>query len=215
MVETPSNGNQLPPQKAYQDLLTRWSAPVMKEHGFSRKGPTFYRRERDNWGVVTFQKSTTSTAERVRFTVNLGVTSGRLVEFFSGRSQDTPPSVWVCPWRERVGFLLPERQDTWWTIDATTSRDELGRAVTDLLRSVVIPAVQQHLTDEALRDLWLTGRAPGATDIQRLLCLSVLLKDLGPADRLDDVITELRRKAAGTATAATVEDHLRQLDGLR
>ncbi len=198
------------PVDAFQEMLSRWIAPALREQGFSRRGSTFHLREEGNWGMINVQRSQTSTADQVSFTVNLGVASRRLMAFWQ-QPAEKRPSVWDCHWRERIGFLLPARQDRWWTIDADTPPHTVAQEVRDATVSLAVPEVRRNLSDEALRDLWLAGRSPGTTDIQRLLYLSVLLQVIGPVERLDAVIAELRAKSAGQPVAATVAVHLDRL----
>ena len=50
-------------------------APMLKVYGYSRRGQNFYTRRAGNWGVINFQKSQSSTREKVKFYVNLGIYS--------------------------------------------------------------------------------------------------------------------------------------------
>ena len=198
------------PSDAFQEVLSRWVGPTLREHGFSRSGSNFHLREHGNWGVINVQKSQKSTAAEVIFTVNLGVASQRLLEFWQQPSS-RKPSVWDCHWQQRIGFLLAAHRDTWWTIDATTPADAVGQEVARAIGDQAVPEIRKVLSDEALRDLWLAGKSPGLTDIQRLLYLSVLLKHAGPADRLGGVLAELQSKAAGKPVASRVAVHLERL----
>jgi hypothetical protein len=48
--------------------------------GFVRRGKTFRIVKDNNCGVVEFQRSTTNSRDRLRFTVNLGVVCGHLLD---------------------------------------------------------------------------------------------------------------------------------------
>ena len=47
-----------------------------------------------NWGVINFQRSTSSTRDAVRFTINLGVSSARLTASFVIVGPGLPTAVW-------------------------------------------------------------------------------------------------------------------------
>lgn len=49
--------------------------------------------------------------------------------------------------------------------------------------------------DAALRDLWLSGRAPGLTEMQRLVNASLLAEVLGPASAKSALLRELEEMA--------------------
>jgi hypothetical protein len=193
----------------YKELITAIS-PLLKEKGFSRTGTRFYLRQGNNWGLLDFQKSRKSTADETIFTVNVGVCSGKLLTFFSPDSPQKP-SIEVCHWRERLGFLLPDRQDRWWVIRVTEPLSSLVDELKDYLAGAAVPAIERHLSDEQLCNEWLAGKSSGLTDIQRLINLSVLLKAAGAEDALRETLIELQAKSEGKPTAPMVKQHLRRL----
>lgn len=195
----------------YKELIKEIGR-LLKAKGFSRKGNCFYLQQGYNWGLLDFQKSRKSTADEVSFTINLAVCSGRLLEFFSQHSLGRKPSIGACQWRERVGFLLPQRQDKWWIVRDIEPTGSLMDELKGCLVGVAIPAIEQHLSDEQLCDEWSSGRSPGLTDLQRLVNLSVLLKVSGAGSALRDVLNELEVKAAGKPMASMVKQHLRNLE---
>lgn len=142
--------------------------------------------------MINLQKRTGSTRQFVRFTINLGIFSERISSPFRAPSGG-PPSIWICHVRERIGFLLPVRQDCWWEIDACTSVDALADEIKGHLMKVAVPEISRYVSDEALRDLWLSGRSPGETDLMRLRYLAVLLNRIGPEEHLEPTLEALRR----------------------
>ena len=64
-----------------------------------------------------------------------------------------------------------------------------------------IPFVLGHLQDQTLRDMWLEGKSPGITPLQRLRNLNLLLAVIGPASELPRVLEELRQMSRGHAAA--------------
>lgn len=198
----------------YNELIKEISS-LLKSKSFSRKGNCFYLRQGNNWGLLDFQKSRKSTADEVIFTINLGVCSSRLLGFFSPDLLEQKPSIEACQWRERVGFLLPERQDKWWLVRDIEPLDPLVNELKGCLVQVAIPAIEQHLSDEQLCSEWSSGKSPGLTDIQRLVNLSVLLKVAGAGSALREILKELEDKSAGKPTALMVKQHMRNLERVR
>lgn len=194
----------------YKDLI-KGISQSLKSEGFSRKGQSFYTKHEENWGVINFQKSTSGNEKSVVFTVNLGIASGRLFRF-SGKLIEDRPLIEDCHWRQRLGFLLPEKKDVWWTIVVTTLLDRLVKDMENLLCQYGIPEIEKNIRDETLRDLWLTGKSPGLTNFERLKNLSVLIKAIGPTDLLNSVLEELKHISEGQPFATTARYHIQRLN---
>lgn len=202
------------PTDTYTHLLTELGA-LLRASGFTRSGNRFHMRPDKNWGLIAFQKSRKSNAQEILFTVNLGICSHELTRFFSAERLDKRPSIEDCQWRERIGFLLPERQDRWWRIQTGDPLEPLVAELRHGLVRVAIPSIEMHLSDEQLCKEWSSGTSPGLTDIQRLVNLSVLQVAAGMDEALNDTIAEMERQSAGEPTAAMVRHHLSKLHRLR
>jgi len=197
--------------EAFQRLLRDGISPVLKQYGYRRKALTFHLSRHGNWGVLNFQKSRKSTSEVIYFTLNLGVASAKLLVFSGSRFAEAAPALEDCHWRERLGFLLPEHQDKWWTIDANSSVPQLADEFRRHLQGFAVPTIEKYIADEALRDLWLSGASPGLTEVQRLMNLSVLLGSTEQSELLSSVLGELERVSRGKPTAAIVYRHIQRL----
>ena len=146
------------------DLVHEQIHPVLKARGFVRRGLLFIRDLKEVWQLVGFQKSVESSHDTTSFTVNLGVSSKRILRFIGGPER---PTVGDYHWKERLGFLGPQRDDIWWTV-SSRSREPMVEVVALLMESG-IPELDRLSSDIALRDLWLTGRSPGLTEPGRLV----------------------------------------------
>lgn len=197
------------PEEGFKQLL-REVASELRRHGFTRNGQRFYLQDDGNWGLISFQKSTRSTPLKLMFTVNLGVASARLLRFFpparfrvaEGKAKPLDPE---CHWRQRLGYVLPEKQDEWWSMTSGTDLDQLAGEIQGYLINLAVPQIQKHISDQALLELWLSGESPGLTQLQRLEYLSVLLKGLGPRRLLEQTLEELRH------TSRDAEIHIARL----
>lgn len=174
----------------------RESSQTLRKYGFSRSGQTNYLQREGNWGLINFQRSKDRRTDAVVFTINIGIASGRLLRFFPPpkfRVEATSkPDIWDCHCQERLGDLLPAHRDTWWRINSETDIEPLVSEIRGYLIELAIPEINMYISDEALRDLWLTGKSPGLTKLQRLEYLSVLLKSLGPEALLKPTLDQLR-----------------------
>ena len=192
----------------FKDLIHK-IAPGLKPEGFSKDRQSFHTMQGANWGLINFQRSVKSSQVCVIFTINLGVCSGRLFKF-SGRRLAKKPAIEDCHWQERLGELLGQG-DKWWTIEAGASIERLAPTICDPLVKRGIPEIQKYLSDESLRDLWLSGASPGLNQFERLKYLSVLLKAIGPTESLEPVLNELLRITEGQMAASTARYHVKRI----
>lgn len=192
------------------ETMIKSIAPILSEFGFSRKKHLFYSKPNGNWKIIHFQKSLSSTADVVIFTIELGIASAKLFEFF-GRKISGPPKIEDCHWRQRIGFLLPDHKDYWWTIKSWEEASGLIDPLTETLVTLAIPELNALQSDLALRDHWASGNSGGLTEVQRLITLSTLVKAYGPAETLPLLITEMKRLSEGRPYSSTVDLHIKKL----
>ena len=131
----------MPPGERFKALIGEVIAPKLTARGYQRSGQGFYLGVSGNWGVINFQRSTSSTRDAVRFTINLGVSSARLTRYLSPAQEGRKPSIWDRHWRERIGWLLPARQDVWRTVDGTTEMGALADELRQHVCELAVPEV--------------------------------------------------------------------------
>ena len=185
-------------QDAFKQLVADELRPTFKARGFRQKGLTFYRHIGENFGIVQLQKNRGSTATCVEFTINLGVFSARvqraLAQIMWVPEVAAVPTEPACHLQERIGLLMPEARDVWWTISERTAVPELGETVRSALDKYGFPFVDARDSDEGLRDHWLQQGPEG-------LDLAVLVRDLGPQGALAPLLERLRAETPPTATS--------------
>lgn len=135
---------------------------TLKEHGYSRKAGMFYKKYKDNLGIIGFQKSTSSSNEfGIKFTINLGVYSEAVAELLDPTNIKLKPVAWDFQWGRRIGYLLPYDDDKWWVINKETSIDLLEKEIQECLLYKVIPEIDKCIIDNHLLDLWIMNQLPG------------------------------------------------------
>jgi hypothetical protein len=194
--------------KAFQAFVLDRVSACLKRHGFAKKGNTFRRRRAEVCHVISVQKSGKSASEAVVFTMNLGVASLRLlarseVEFDKCTIDD-------CHWRQRLASVSPRAEDVWWTVRDDASADAASAEVMAWLDTHGVAALGALPDDAALRDLWLSGRAPGLTEMQRLVNASLLAEALGPESAKSAIVRELQEMAQAKPLPA-ITARLREL----
>lgn len=193
----------------FNKLVKECVRPLLNEHGFKRRGNSFVSKKNDIWFLINFQKSRKSSVDEVVFTINLGIASSVLFNFFSKEIKQ--PTIEDCHFRQRIGFLLAQRGDKWWTINSDTEINKLCDELKSCLIEHALTELENYSSNESLRDLWLSDRCPGLTDTQRLMNLTVLLKKIGPADIFDEVVEKMRLATKNKPVAPTIELHIKKL----
>jgi hypothetical protein len=139
-------------QQVFSAWLRSDIAPRLRDAGFSGSGQDFHRRIGRNWAVVNFQRDRYSTAQELRFTVNLGTASAAALAA-SGEDPDAPPPEVICHWRQRIGALLPLHHDVWWTIRDSADQSDLHaltQEVGDALTERAMPELERMANDQAI-----------------------------------------------------------------
>ncbi len=190
----------------FNRLVREHIRPLLSLHGYKRYGNTYLLYKDEIWRLINFQKSTKSTRHEVLFTINLGISSQLLYNFYNETIKR--PKIEDCHFRERIGFLLPQHKDKWWTINANSNLVDLNEEIFSSTEHYIVPELEKYSSNSNLRDLWISGRSPGLTDFKRLMNLMILLKEIGPTEMLEQVIEELRLDAQGTPAGITAEIYI-------
>jgi hypothetical protein len=178
--------------KVFQSALVSVRA-FMKGKGFRAKGMLFYRRVDDgNWQLLSLQRSQSSTTATTSVAINYGVYSARVGRKLQ-EDEAAALDIWKAHWRRRV---RAEDREKWFEIVASDAAEAVAATLIATLEET-LSELGRYERDEALRDEWLSGSSPGLTAMQRLLYLSILVSEIGPAERLPQVVADLRSSVSG------------------
>ena len=161
-------------QASYKAVLQHVSTG-MAGLGFKRRGNILRRTIDGNTQLIEFQKSQNSSEKLVRFTVNIALICGILVDdtdiLDKGKSYDGHLRI-------TIGELLPTPADLWWDITPGVEVEGLIDDILKMIREQAVPYLETYASDRDLLLLWTSGRSPGLTDGQRLRNLQVLQQRL-------------------------------------
>jgi hypothetical protein len=200
----------------FKILLREQLGPRLRAEGFRGSGQSWrLEHPSGNAALIQFQRDRYNTADRVRFTINLAVASKVVWDWQLTREPwrgptARPSAMYAndCPLWLRIGALLPEGEETWWTVTSGMRLEPVAASVTEALRGRAIPLLRDRLTDGALCR-WLDDPQLGwPTDTWRLLYLSVLLAAQGPSSRLDQVLEQLQVRAAHDPRPPWLAEHV-------
>jgi len=149
----------------WKRLILEAMSRVLKPKGF-RKKATLFSRPRDGIvHLVGLQSSTGSTASSLKVTVNVAIWLEALAPVRGGNPD--APSPWDAPWRERIGFLMPDHRDVWWTACTDDEAVEVAEAISTAIRDAVLPNLDKYGDSSKIIQDWQDGICTGITDYQR------------------------------------------------
>ncbi len=155
----------------------------LKAEGFKRMGNHFVKPSADLFHGINFQASQWGSMDEGSFTINLVVTSAAVYELWTEKPLPRNPASALFPMQHRIGSLMPQRRDHWWTVSAKTDLDALAREVTEVLTVNGLPFFAEYPDSKALLDRLRAGKAlPGLSEGQCALVHAMLAHILG----LDD-----------------------------
>ena len=187
--------------------------PFLRDLGFSKKGNTFYLKLDGNFGIINFQKSQYSNKDEVKFTINFGVYSDVLGQFFDfSYSNQKIPDVWSCQWEARIGQFMPNNPDHWWYLNPSDSISNIISDIMEIIQNIVIPELNKHISDDNLLQCWMNeSNYAGTTEIGRFEYLTTLLKKKDDVDTLNQVVDTFMQQPDGKKYYDIVKEHLEEI----
>lgn len=145
----------------------------LRSQGYAgRKGRWHLRDQAGNVVLVAVQRSRSSTASAIRFTVNVALVNRTVWEWeLEDLADQRKPDVWSAHWRERPS--TDDGRERWWTVDESSDAEKLAADVVARVTPLCAAAGQLLDADELVR-LWRIGRSPGLTEVQRRQYLAAL-----------------------------------------
>jgi len=141
----------MPPAQEKHEFIMQEAATFLAPEGFRRSGRCFHKLLKEagvRWTICS-QKNRYSTAEEVSFTFNISTEWKRR----PASSEDwEPQTTWYGGVGGRIGDFMPQKQDTWWTVNQTTSAKPVSDEVNAVLASCVLPFFRQFQTEQDIKN---------------------------------------------------------------
>lgn len=133
--------------KRIRQIIERGLGPSLKNAGFHRHGSDFSRKYSEALHVVNFQLGKWNTKELGKFTLNIGAHFTTVAALLFGTDpMPVNPKEVHCLLRARVGLLMPENRDHWWSVTSETNDDALSKELATVCSSYVLPWLEQFKT---------------------------------------------------------------------
>src|SRR5882724_9454508 len=137
-----------PVQEKYELMLKRVEEALAPE-GFRKSGRCFRKRLPNaevRWSIC-FQKSRHSSSDAIAFTFEVGVEWKKRPAWYE---DDVPLETWYGGAGDRIGQLMPRKNDNWWEIVDGTSAEVLSAQIDEVLISYALPFLKQFETEQSL-----------------------------------------------------------------
>ena len=153
------------PSELKKPILSRVQS-LLRPMGYRKVGSVFSRTSDDVVHLVEVQSSRSNTDLEACFTVNLGVFAP--VVIYADVRDATKPSIPGSHWRWRLGSISPEKKDLWWKASTSEEAEAIADDIWNRLARYALPALATVPNVQALAAIWLSGKAPGLTEGQRI-----------------------------------------------
>jgi hypothetical protein len=197
------------PARAIDLVIAEAAKPILKAAGYKRSARHFHREADGLVRVVHFQASAWNDATSARFTINLHVTCSGFHEAFTGEPFPKNPGSAAAFAEERIGRVMPENRDVWWTVEPNADTKAVSAEVEKALREYGLPFLARFESKAQLLAAYDAGKSLPGYGAQHLFCHAVLLTEAGRAAEAEDA---LRRELEG-ATTEWYDDGIREFAG--
>lgn len=125
--------------------------PGLRALGFKGSGRNYELPCPDHWAMLGLQGWKWSDSSEARFTINLLVVPRSVWEEeraqlpYLGAKPKPNQMPGTFAWWERIGIVMPEREDKWWRVMAGMDTEGLSREVLLAVESYGLPAMRAQL----------------------------------------------------------------------
>lgn len=186
-----------------EDVARDVAEPRIRAAGFRRRGLLFHRWAEGNLALLHLASSSHNRAGFLGFSINQGVSSGRIAEALGQTVEVRVTNIANAHWQQGAPMYdLPGRGSFQVIHDDHAAIDVFKRlgvgGLDDFIRTldVMVADLVRHLSDEVLRDEWLEGANDRFSGPWASVNALILTRDLGPADAHARLTRNLRRLLA-------------------
>jgi hypothetical protein len=139
--------------KRIKQIVDRGLAPSLRQAGFRRNGMSFHRLDGEALHVVNVQSSQWNSRASGKFTINVAVDFADVTKLLPGRQpMPTIPKEYCCVLRMRVGNLMPDNRDHWWTVTPETQDEHLTAELMTVWTDYIAPWLEKFRTVSSIAE---------------------------------------------------------------
>lgn len=140
-------------QDVLKQLVKETMAPLLKSHGFNKKGNHFARMFSEFSWTLNVQSSKWNTNDDVEFTINTGLFINKLYGTYYLYDPPAFPTEVESVLRRRVSELKSESEeyeDIWYKLTLATDLNDLKERIKKDIEDVILPHFQQF---QSIKDI--------------------------------------------------------------
>ncbi|MDU1892585.1 MAG: DUF4304 domain-containing protein [Dysgonomonas sp.] len=155
-------------ERKFDYMVSKIIWPPFKAMGYKKSGNNFrYYNSEEGWGkIVNFQKSMFYNKENIHFTVNVGIFSEKVYQYFS-QSPGDKFKEYNCTIRERIGSLM-NTNDTWYDINEETDVDKIYLKIEQIFVKYVHPFLNKFQSEKDILNELLNKTSLNIPEIKAL-----------------------------------------------
>ena len=200
-------------------ILKKEVTPLLRALKFKKRRLNYaYGFDELCW-LVNIQKSQWNNQEQSRFTVNCGVYIPGIVSVYANISEPTSPSIRHCACSVRIGMLMPEKIDIWWTLtlgDSASVDEDIAQDIRSKIENIALPFPHKFKSSQSVTDFLLSESSdkykqvdPGAKTI-RLEYSAIIYSKLNRHDEAKRIFDIAIEASKDSPTEYTI-NHLKSL----
>jgi hypothetical protein len=126
-------------------------APALRQLGFKGSSQRFVLPSEKYWAQIGLQKFTRSNRDFVDFTANVTVVRRDVWDAERAEQPHLPkqpaPNIFygTCAWQDRIGSLLPERDEKVWRIEPDRPTEPVAEDFVAAIRDWALPAMRRRM----------------------------------------------------------------------
>ena len=140
-------------------ILKKEVTPLLKALKFKKRRLNYaYGFDELCW-LVNIQKNQWNDQEELAFTVNCGVYIPGIVSVYANISEPASPSIMHCACSARIGMLMPEKIDIWWTLtlgDSASVNEDIAQDIRCKVENVALPFLNKFKSSQSVADFLLS-----------------------------------------------------------
>lgn len=190
-----------PAQEKFE-LLTQEIDKFLSTQGFHRSGKHFLKSLPDKtvrWNIWS-QRSKWTTAEETRFTFE--VYAEWKHRWARCEDWEIRKGTWHGVVGNRIGLLMPKKEDSWWDLAEGASVDFLSDQINGVMSSCALPFLKRLQTEQDIKNY--LRACPVDNYITALTILELDLMDGRPSSEIEESIDRARR--LGRTSGQVIED---------
>ena len=197
--------NKSPSSKAVEAVIRGEVKSFLESEEFKKSGRSFHRQKDELLQVVNFQTTRLNTPDEAQFTINLNVVLPFYHEKWTGQPLPKNPGSAAAICSRRLGHILPDGTDRWWTVTPSTDCAAVSREVAELICAVGLLYLEKAANLQYLCEKLGSGKHFPGMLMSQPLAFAILLCHLGREKEARRVIAETRRKNRAEGFGKTID----------